>query len=295
MAPPYLDDLKVFAAVVEARGFRPAAERLGMPASTISDIVRRLEDRLKLPLLKRSTRGVMPTDAGQRLILGLKPAFAAIDEAVRDLQDDGREPRGPLRLTVAAIAARYVLPAILPDFLNRYPDVEVEVSVGNEVVDIIDRGFDAAIRYEERVAADMVAIPIGPRRQRLVAAASSAYLEAHGRPEHPSELSGHRLIGHRLENGRIVQWEFTEGRRTIRVTPSGGLVTASIELRVAAAVAGSGLIYTFEEVLRPQLEAGALVPVLEPWWQTFRGPFLCYYGDRRLTAPLSAFIAHVRR
>ena len=294
MAAPRLDDMKLFAAVVEAGGFRPAAQHLGLPASTVSDVVRRLEERLGLRLLNRSTRSVMPTDAGRRLLAGLKPAFDLIDETVSGLHDDAERPVGPLRLTASGIVARYVLPNILPGFLIAFPDVRVEVVVDDGVVDIIDGGFDAAIRYEERIAVDMVATPIGPRVQRFAAAAAPDYLARHGRPDHPKDLSSHRLIGHRLSSGAMVVWEFGKGRRTVRITPSGPLITASIELRVAAAVAGAGVIYTFQDVLGPQLETGVLVPVLEPWWQSFSGPFLCYHGDRRVPGPLSAFIAHVQ-
>ena len=294
MAAPYLDDMKLFAAVVEAGGFRPAAQHLGLPASTVSDVVRRLEERLGLRLLNRSTRSVMPTDAGRRLLAGLRPAFDLIDQTVSGLHDDAERPAGLLRLTVSGIVARYVLPRILPDFLIACPDVSVEVAVNDEVVDMIDGGFDAAIRYEERIAVDMVAMPIGPRLQSYAAAASPGYLARHGRPEHPKELSNHRLIGHRLSSGAMMVWEFGRGRRTVRITPAGPLITSSIELRVAAAVAGAGVIYTFEDVLSPELESAALIPVLEPWWQTFSGPFLCYHGDRRVPGPLRAFIAHVQ-
>ena len=198
LAQPYLDDMKLFAAVVESGGFRPAAQRLGLPASTVSDVVRRLEERLGQRLLNRSTRSVMPTEAGRRLLAGLKPAFDLIDEALSGLRDDAERPVGPLRLTAPGIVARYVLPRILPDFLNACPNVQVEVAVDDEVVNLIESGFDAAIRFEERVAIDMVATPIGPRVQRFVAAASPAYFARHGRPEHPKELACHRLIGHRL-------------------------------------------------------------------------------------------------
>lgn len=294
LAKPHLDDMKLFAAVVDAGGFRPAAQQLGLPASTVSDVMRRLEERLGLRLLNRSTRSVMPTDAGRRLLAGLRPAFDMIDQAVSGLHDDAARAVGPLRLTVPGIVARYVLPQILPDFLNACPDVQVEVAVDNDVVDVIDGGFDAAIRFEEWVAIDMVATPIGARVQRFVAAAAPSYLAIQGRPEHPKDLSSHRLIGYRLPTGAMVVWEFGHGRRTVRITPSGPLITPSIELRVAAAVAGAGLIYTFEDVLRPQLETGALAPVLEAWWQSFSGPFLCYHGDRHVPGPLRAFIAHLQ-
>ena len=294
MAQPYLDDLKVFAAVAQARGFRPAAQRLGLPASTVSDVVRRLEERLGLPLLNRSTRSVMPTEAGRRLLAGLAPALELIEEAVQGLRDNQALPAGSLRLTAPGVVARYVLPRIVPAFLNACPGVQLEVSVSEEVVDLVQGGFDAAIRYEERVAADMVAVSIGPRRQRMVAAAAPAYLLHHGLPNHPEDLSRHRLIGHRLPTGAMVAWEFEQGRRTVRVTPSGPLTTSSIELRVAAAVAGAGLIYTFEEVLEPSLAMGTLTPVLEGWWQSFPGPFLCHHGDRRTPGPLRAFLAHLQ-
>lgn len=286
--------MKLFAAVVEAGGFRPAAQRLGLPASTVSDVVRRLEERLGVRLLNRSTRSVMPTDAGRRLLAGIGPAFTLIDEAVRGLHDGAERPVGPLRITAPGAVARYVLPRLLPPFMAAFPGVEVEVSVDEAVVDIVERGFDAAIRFEERVAADMLAIPIGPRRQRFAAAAAPAYLERRGVPDHPKALAGHSLIGSRAASGAMRVWEFGQGRRTVRVTPSGRLVTDSVELRLAAAVAGEGIVYTFEDAVRPHLAAGALVPVLEPWWQAFTGPRLCYHGDRRLPGPLKAFVTYVQ-
>ncbi len=250
--------MKLFVAVVEAGGFRPAAQQLGVPASSVSDVMRRLEARLGVRLLNRNTRSVMPTDAGRRLLARLKPALDAISRAVDDLDDSARRPIGSLRLTVPEIVARYVLPKILPGFLLACPGVQVDVHVDNNVVDIVDSGFDAAIRYEERVARDMVAMPIGPHLQRFVAVAAPSYLALHGRPAHPRELAGHRLIGHRLPNGAMVAWQFGHGRQAVRITPSNGLITASIDLRVAAAVAGAGVLYTFEDVLRLEIEAGRL-------------------------------------
>ena len=293
MQPPRLDDIRLFAAVCEAGGFRPAAQQFGLPASTVSDVVRRLEDRLAVRLLNRSTRGVMPTEAGRRLLETVRPAFALIGDAIDGLHNDAASPRGTLRLSVAGIAARYVLPPIVSEFLNAFPDVQIEVVVDDVVVDIVERGFDAAIRYEERVAADMVAVRLGPRVQHLVAAAAPAYLAAQGIPEHPKDLVNHRLIGHRLATGAIVVWEFERARQKVRVTPTGPLITPSIELRLAAAQAGCGLIYTFSEVLQPLLDTGQLIPVLEPWWQSFPGPVLCYHGRRHIPGPLRAFLSHI--
>lgn len=285
-----IDDMRIFAAVVEAGGFRAAAQRVALPASTVSDVVRRLEDTLGVRLLHRNTRSVMPTDAGRTLLAGINPAFDLIDRAVAALHDTADEPVGRLRLTVAGIVARYILPPILARFMLAHPRIEVEVSSDDRVVDIVDAGFDAAIRYQERVARNMAAVPVGPLRQRYVAAAAPGYIARSGVPDDPASLSAHRLIGHRLSGGAIVAWEFQRGRQRKQVTPAGALVSPSIDIRVAAAIAGVGIIYTFDEVLRASLDAGTLVPLLEDWSIAFSGPVLCYHDDRHMPAPLRAFL-----
>ena len=289
-----LDAMKVFAAVASAGGFRPAAQRMGLSSSTVSDLVRRLEDDLGVRLFHRNTRGVSPTDAGRTLLAGVKPAFELIDRTVEGLRGLPNQPTGRLRLTAPEIVTRYILPDLLVRFLSTYPGIEVDLATTNAVVDIVDAGFDAAIRYEERVARDMIAVPIGPPTQRYVAAASPAYLKRHGTPTEPTQLSGHRLIGHRLPSGAVVTWEFARGGRLKQVTPAGTLTTPSIDLRVAAATAGVGLIYTFEEVLRPSIHRGDLIVVMEDWSVSFAGPVLCYHSDRHIPTPLEAFLAFLR-
>ena len=288
---PTYDDLRVLKAVVEAGGFRPASQRLGLSASTISDTIRRLEDELGMRLVDRNTRSVMPTDAGRSVLEGVGPAFDRIDRTLARVRGASDEPTGRLRLTVPEVVARYVLPDIVARFLLAFPKVDVEVTSNPAVRDIVDAGYDAAIRYEERVERGMTTAPVGPRVQRYVAAAAPAYLAAHGVPEDPDDLSAHRLIGHRQASGAIRAWEFAKGRRKKAITPSGTIVASSVDVRVAAAVAGAGIIYTFAEVLGPAIAAGSLRVVLEDWSISFSGPILCYHGDRHVPAPLRAFLS----
>jgi len=290
MRQPNLTDVALFAAVVEAGGFRVAAQKRGMPASSISDCVRRLESDLGVRLLNRTTRSVYPTEVGARLLERLRPALDEIDAAFSDLDDEAKQPVGTLRLNVPVPIARFVLPRLIPAFLERYPGVSVEVAMDNTFIDVVASGFDAGVRYEENLAKDMIAVPIGPRRQRFVAGAAPAYLARHGTPQHPRDLLEHRLIGHRFESGKLGVWELEKDGEIVRVPPQGPLLSSSQDLEVGSAVAGVGIIYTFEEYLGPLFEQGALVPVLPDWWQGFDGPYL-YYNDRRhVPSPLRAFV-----
>lgn len=290
MRQPNLSDVALFAAVVEAGGFRAAAQTRGMSASSLSDCVRRLEGDLGLRLLNRTTRSVTPTTAGERLLERLRPALEEIHAAFNDLDDESQRPVGTLKLNVPVPVARFVLPDLLNRFLKLYPAVNVEVVMENTFIDVIAAGYDAGVRYEESLAKDMIAIPIGPRRQRFVAAAAPAYLAAHGTPRHPGELTGHQLLGHRFESGKLGVFEFEKDGRTLRVPPQGQLATSSHDLKTSAAINGLGIIYTFEDFIREPLADGRLTPILEDWWQSFDGPFLYYHGRRHMPSPLRAFV-----
>lgn len=290
MRQPNLSDVALFAAVVEAGGFRVAAQKRGMSASSLSDCLRRLESDLGIRLLNRTTRSVFPTEMGARLLERLRPALDEIQAAFNDLDDSTQRPVGTLRLNVPVPVARFVLPHLVPGFLARYPGVSIEVAMDNTFIDVIGAGYDAGVRYEESLAKDMIAVPIGPRRQRFIAAAAPAYLAANGTPRHPRDLPAHRLIGHRFESGKLGVWELEHNGVTVRVPPQGPLLSSSQDLEVGAAVGGVGIIYTFEEYLRPLIDQGKLLPVLEDWWQAFDGPYL-YYNDRRhVPSPLRAFV-----
>ncbi len=288
-----MNDLVAFAAVAHAGGFRDAARAGGVSASSLSTAVRRLETRLGLRLLNRTTRSVAPTEAGQRLLDTITPLVAEMKAALDVLNGYRDRPAGVLRLNVPANVARNVLPPILAPFAQAYPEIRVEVMVEDGFVDVLQAGCDAGIRYDERLDQDMIALPIGPRTQRFATAASPAYLAARGVPEHPRDLLGHACLRVRFSGGAMAIWEYQRNGETLRVDPPGQLVVkpaASLDLAVEMALRGAGVVALFEDMLAPHFKSGALVPLLTEWWPEFSGPFLYYPGRRHVPAPLRAFI-----
>ena len=292
-----LSDLNAFVAVARAKGFRDGARASGSSASGLSEAVRRLEAQLGVRLLNRTTRSVVATEAGERLLERLGPALTEVEAAIDVVNDFRNRPAGTLRLNVPVSAARLVLASIVPPFLAAYPDIRLEVITEESFVDVLATGCDAGIRYDERLEQDMIAVPIGPRLQRFAAAASAAYLDGHGRPEHPRELLSHACLRGRFSSGTMPSWEFERDGELVRVDPTGPLIVragGATDLAVDAAIAGTGIIYLFEDWLRPHFDRGALQPVLEPWWLRFSGPFLYYPGRRLVPAPLRAFVDFIK-
>lgn len=238
-----------------------------------------------------------PTDAGARLLERISPALGEVRAALDVVNDFRDRPAGRLRLNVPTAVTRLVLPQIVPAFLAKYPDICVEVTAEERLVDVVAEGFDAGIRYQDWLEKDMVAVPIGPRTQRYAAAVSPTYLARRGRPTHPRDLLEHDCVRWRFSNGPLQPWQFEREGETIKVEPTGPLVVSfggSTEFAVQAAVAGAGIIYLFEDWLRPWLDRGELVPVLQPWWLSITGPFLYYPGRRHLPTPLRAFVDFVK-
>jgi DNA-binding transcriptional LysR family regulator len=294
---PEIWDVSAFLAVARAGGFREAARAGDISSSALSDAVRRLEAELGVRLLNRTTRSVVPTEAGRGLMERLGPAFGEINAALRHVRSFRDRAAGTLKLNVPVSTARLVLPRIVPSFLATYPDIKLEIVTDESFVDIIAAECDAGIRYDERLEQDMIAVPIGPRIQRYASGASPAYLAAHGRPEHPRDLLSHACIRGRFAGRAISAWEFEREGEVVRIDPPGPLVVQAgggTDLGVAAAIAGTGIVQLFEDWLRPHFESGQLAPVLEPWWQSFSGPFLYYPGRRLVPAPLRAFIDFVK-
>lgn len=291
---PYdLNDLQAVVAVARAGGFREAARNLNSNPSRLSDAVRRAEQQLGVRLFNRTTRTVALTEAGRALVDNLRPALDEVETALDKINGFRHTPRGTLRLNVPVSAARLILPGIIPAFLSRYPEIEVDIIAESNLVDIFSAGCDAGIRYEESLAQDMIAVPVGPRHQRFAVVASPEYLDRAGRPDHPAQLMQHRCIRCRYQSGVISDWEFCKGDETLRIQVQGPLVVsigAAVDLAVDAAIQGAGILMLFEDWLAPMITRGELEPVLAPWWPTFSGPWL-YYPDRRLVpAPLRAFI-----
>jgi len=292
-----LGDLNAFLAVARAQGFRDGARASGVSASGLSEAVRRLETQLGVRLLNRTTRSVVPTEAGQRLLERLGPALNEVQAALDVVNGFRSRPAGTLRLNAPVSAARLALPAIVPPFLAAYPEIQLEIVADENFVDILAAGCDAGIRYDERLEKDMIAVPIGPRVQRFATVASPAYLDRHGRPQHPRDLLSHACVRGRFASGAMTTWEFERDGEVVKVDPSGQLIVqvgGATDLAVEAALAGTGIIYLFEDWLRPHLASGALEPVLEPWWLRFSGPFLYYPGRRLLPAPLRAFVDFIK-
>jgi len=292
-----LGDLDAFLAVARAKGFRDAARATGASASGLSDAVRRLETRLGVRLLNRTTRSVAPTEAGSRLLERLGPALDEVEAALDVVNLFRDRPAGTLKLNVPVIAARLVLPLIVPGFLAAYPEIQLEIIAEDNFVDLLASGCDAGIRYDERLEQDMIAVPIGPRVQRFAAGASADYLARHGTPGDPSDLLQHACLRGRFANRGPHAWEFVRDGEAVRVEPNGPLVVSlstAFDLLIDTAIAGAGIVTSFEGVLRPHFHSGALVPVLEDWWESFPGPFLYYPGRRLVPAPLRAFIDYVK-
>ncbi len=289
-----LADLAAFAAVARARSFRGAAAAGGGSASTLSAAVRRLEERLGLRLLHRTTRSVAPTEAGATLLARLEPALGEIASAVDVAADPRDGPRGTLRLNVPNAVARFILPDLLARFLAAHPRVDVEVTAEDGFVDVLAQGYDAGVRYDERLERDMIAVPIGPRLDRYVAVAAPSYLARHGAPERPEDLLAHAAIRHRFAHGVTLPWEFERDGRVVKVAPKARLLVNGVEVQRAAVVAGLGIAAGFEGFWRDLLDRGDVVEILADWSTPFPGPFLYFSGRRLLPAPLRAFVDFLR-
>lgn len=295
--PVDLGDLNAFVAVARAGGFRDGARVSGASPSGLSDAVRRLEAQLGVRLLNRTTRSVVPTDAGRSLLERLAPALNEVEAALDVVNVFRDRPAGTLRLNVPVSAARLVLPRIIPPFLAAYPEIKLEIIAEDTFVDVVRAGCDAGIRYDERLEQDMIAVPIGPRVQRFATAAAPAYLDRHGRPSHPRDLLNHACLRGRFASGSMPPWEYERDGEIVSVDTTGPMIVQAggmVDLAVDVALAGSGVIYLFEDWLRPYLDSGALEPILEPWWQAFSGPFLYYPGRRLVPAPLRAFVDFIK-
>ncbi|HJV40361.1 LysR family transcriptional regulator [Caulobacter sp.] len=282
-------DLDAFTAVARARGFRAAAALRGVSASSLSEAVRRLETRLGVRLLNRTTRSVTPTEAGQKLLERLSPALADVALALDEVNAFRDSPTGTLRLNVPGVVAKVVLPRLLPRFLALHPGVAVEVVAEDSFIDVLAAGFDAGVRYDERLEKDMIAVPLsGP--QRFVLVGSPAYFAQHGRPTHPRDILDHACIRHRFVSGSSYPWEFEKDGEVVRINPPARLTSTQVDLELAACEAGVGLMATFEDFVAEALAAGRLETVLDDWLPPFSGPYLYYASRRHMPAPLRAFV-----
>jgi len=289
-----LADLEAFAAVAELRSFRKAAALRGISATSLSDAMRRLEARLGVRLLTRTTRSVTLTDAGQQLLARLAPALGDIASMLDGLGEAGDMPGGTLRLNVPGIVARYILPPIVVRFLKAHPRISIEIVAEDFYSDVFAKGFDAGVRYDERLELDMIAVPLGPRSQRFLAVAAPDYLKIHGTPSHPEDLLKHTCIRHRFLSGVMPTWEFEREGVVVRIDPPSVVITNSLDISRAAAVAGLGIMSSFSEFTEAEVVSGALRPVLEDWLAPFSGPFIYYPSRKHMPPPLRAFLDFIK-
>lgn len=291
--PPDLQDLATFAAVARHRSFRRAAVERRVSASAISHAIRALEERLGVRLLNRTTRSVMPTEAGVRLLDRLEPAMQSINEALADLRDHQDVPVGLVRLNVPPPAARLIFAPRLGAFAARYPRVQLEIVSDDRLIDIVRESFDAGVRFGESLAADMIAVPVGPP-QRFVVVGSSAYLASCASPEMPQDLIGHRCIKRRFTGGNLYQWQFEKNGHAVTIAVDGNLTTDDDAVMVRAAIDGAGLAYVYEDYAREAINAGGLTTVLEDWYHPPALFFLYYTSRRHLAPPLRAVVDFFR-
>ena len=284
----------MFLAVAEERSFTRAAAKLGISQSALSHSMRRLEAKLGLRLLTRTTRSVSPTEAGERLIDTLRPAFDEIDDKLASLTELRDRPAGTVRITSSAHAARAVLWPVVERLTAGNPDVNVEISVDGGLVDIVSHRFDAGVRLGERLDQDMIAVPISPRL-RMAAFAAPDYLERHGTPQTPYDLARHNCIGLRMAtSGGLYAWEFERDGKELKVKTEGQLIFNDAEMIVAAALAGRGIAFTIEGHVARHFADGSLVRVLEDWCEPFDGYYL-YYPSRRQPSPAFSLVLEALR
>jgi DNA-binding transcriptional LysR family regulator len=288
-----LAQLAVLATVAEHRSFRAAAKELEIAPSAVSHAVSSLEESLGIRLLARTTRSVAPTEEGRLLLQRLKPALDEIGIALEAVSEAGGRPAGTLRVTAPRFASDILLAPRLGEFLNRYPDITLEIANEDGFIDIVREGFDAGIRLEESLEADMIAVRASPNLTTVIAA-SPDYFKRHAKPLHPSDLVNHRCIKRRFTNGTIYRWEFEKDGRELVVPVDGPLIVSEDRLALIAALNGVGLAYLFDLRVEDELASGNLVRVLEDWCAPYPGPFIYYPSRRQMRPALRAFIDFFR-
>lgn len=284
------NDLAVFAAIVEAGSFTKAGAGLGVTASALSHRMRRMEARMGVRLLNRTTRSVAPTEAGDRLLSSLRPAMAEVTAALVTLNADRAKPAGRVRVTSHRSAAFGLVLPRLAGFSEIYPDVTVELVVDDGLVDIVRGGFDAGIRRLPSLDQDMVSVRLDDGG-RIAMVASPAYLDAAGMPMVPSDLQRHRCLNYRFSTaGLIYRWTFERDGQTTTMDVPGNFVTNDIDMLCDGALAGLGIACVIESQAAPYLASGALISVLDDWRPQLPSNYLYYAGHRNLPPALRVFI-----
>ena len=288
------DQLAIFSVVAQERSFTRAAARLGMSQPALSRAMRQLEERLGVRLLARTTRSVAPTQAGEHLLQVIAPRFDEINSELALLSKFRDRPAGKLRITAGEHAAIAVLQPVLARLLPDHPDLSIEIIVDYGLTDIVAEGFDAGVRLGEQVAKDMIAMRIGPD-MRMAVVGSPAYFSRYPTPVTPADLVSHNCITLRMPtHGGLFMWEFEKNGQALKVRIEGQLVFNNIAMRLESVLQGLGLAYMPEDVVRPHVEQGRLIRVLEDWCEPYSGYHL-YYPSRRQSSPAFTLLREALR
>lgn len=289
-----LGDLMAFLTVAEEQSFTRAAARLGTSQSSLSLIIRRLEERLGLRLLTRTTRSLAPTPAGEQLLSTLGPALGNIDAQLSALTEFRDKPAGNFRITAGQHAIDTVIWPKLSKFLRDYPDIKVELVAESALTDIVAERFDAGVRLGDQVEKDMIAVAVGPMA-RMIAVAAPACFAQLAPPSTPQELTAHRCINLRLPSyGGFYAWEFEKDGQELRVRVDGQVAFNAVPQAVIGALDGYGIAYLHEDAVREHLDSGRLVQILADWTPPFAGYHL-YYPSRRHPSPAFSMLVDALR
>lgn len=289
-----LGSLAVFVAVVEAQGFRAAGERLGVSGSAVSQTVRRLEARLGVTLLQRSTRSIRMTEAGERLYATMRPLLEEMRSAVVAVGELAEVPRGTVRLSVSGGATSFLRGAALEGFVRSHPDITLDIVINDNDSDIVAEGYDAGIRLGEVIDNDMIAVPVSGM-ERVAVVATPGYFRTHPPPQHPRDVVRHACINWRASaDAAPYRWEFTENGQDFSVAVDARVITTDGSLMLDMALAGVGLTMVMAERAKPYVERGELVVVLEEYCPPFPGYYLYYPQRQHASAALRTLIEYLR-
>ena len=293
MSFPAVSELNAFVTVARTRNFRAAAKELNVSASALSHAISAMEARLDTRLLSRTTRSVSLTAAGEQFLGRVGPALREITGAIVELHEHRDTPRGLVRINASELAGEQFVSKVLPSLTSLLPDIELEVTADDRVIDIVAQGYDAGVRLSDMVPGDMISVPLGGD-QRHVVVASPKFIRETGTIGHPADLRSRPCVRHRLPSGAITRWEFERHGELSILDPQGPLTFDSYRLGIAAALGAAGLAYVNEWAVADCLADGRLVSVLDEWCPSYRGLSLYYPSRQHMPAAFKALISMLR-
>ena len=293
MSLPPMNELLAFQKTASRLSFKKASDELNLTPSTVSHLVRSLEERLKTRLLNRTTRSVSLTEPGQKLFGQLNSILNNLTQAVDELDTDDKQPNGTIRISVNEIAAPILLDKLGKEFQETFPNVHVELIVDNRLIDTVAEGFDAGIRLRDTVPQDMVAVPV-IKDFRFVVAAATTYIEKHGLPTQPSDLLEHNCIGFRFQSGRLYEWEFKRKDKRMVIDVKGTMTTNNPGLIMKAVKNGVGIGHIAEPLIKKEVESKELTVLLDDWNPGWPGLYLYFPRNRHMPSGLRAVIDTLR-